>query len=386
MDGLAIDSLWFEVPSQFSSFLDDSCDGALVGLLAVAMQHAAPLVVDGTLSERLHWGVRRTVIPVVSRLLEGARAIEVTAAEIRQDTGPSGDAVITGLSCGVDSLAVCADFLLDDRVRPGDRVTHFLFNEVGAYRYAVDRDVATFVADSWRNASMAAAALGRPVIRVRSNLDAFYDSLPLAARWFGATAPLRNAAVALVLQRRAKRFLYASGYSWNRIGLSAKGDLACADPIVLPALSTERLSLVSVGSQYDRIEKTARIADLEVARKHLMVCWHEAANCGECEKCLRTLLILELLGKLDQFGGAFDLSRYDRRVRDRYLVSVLTETDSFHPDAFAIRDFMREVGFRLSWSVRAQAGLVRAWRALPRTIRRPLWGPLHAVWTRLGLA
>jgi hypothetical protein len=46
-----------------------------------------------------------------------------------------------------------------------------------------------------------------------------------------------------------------------------------------------------------RIEKTAAIGASPDALAILRVCWHDKNyNCGECEKCLRTMVALELLG------------------------------------------------------------------------------------------
>ena len=57
-----------------------------------------------------------------------------------------------------------------------------------------------------------------------------------------------------------------------------------------------------MGLEYDRVEKTRIVSRMPLARRYLDVCvsrWD--INCGKCAKCLRTALVLEILGKLDRF-------------------------------------------------------------------------------------
>jgi hypothetical protein len=67
-----------------------------------------------------------------------------------------------------------------------------------------------------------------------------------------------------------------------------------------------------------RIQKTRAIASWPAAHANLRVCWENrggALNCGECEKCLRTLVGLRLAGvagKPPTFSRALDLDRVRR--------------------------------------------------------------------------
>jgi len=59
------------------------------------------------------------------------------------------------------------------------------------------------------------------------------------------------------------------------------------------------------GAGADRIEKVAALVDEPAAWRTLRVCWRnpeQAYNCGECEKCLRTMTTLEAYGALDRFN------------------------------------------------------------------------------------
>lgn len=55
------------------------------------------------------------------------------------------------------------------------------------------------------------------------------------------------------------------------------------------------------GAESSRIEKVAYIADNKAVQEHLRVCYssNDEYNCCECEKCIRTMVSLEAIDKLD---------------------------------------------------------------------------------------
>jgi hypothetical protein len=68
--------------------------------------------------------------------------------------------------------------------------------------------------------------------------------------------------------------------------------------------SSEKLEVVHFGEELWRLEKLERIVDEPLVRDHLRICWehrNENLNCGECEKCLRTMLGLASMGKLEDY-------------------------------------------------------------------------------------
>jgi hypothetical protein len=77
-------------------------------------------------------------------------------------------------------------------------------------------------------------------------------------------------------------------------------------PLIDPTYSSSDLRIHQEGSGLSRLEKIRLIADWDFALKNLRVCnntekIHSAAlNCGNCEKCIRTMLGFEALGMLDK--------------------------------------------------------------------------------------
>lgn len=110
---------------------------------------------------------------------------------------------------------------------------------------------------------------------------------------FGHGAVL--ASVGLLLQKELGRLFVAS--SSRPAYLKPMGTHPDLDPL----WSTETLEFVH-DAMLSRTEKLRRISDDPVAMSSLKVCWRhpQRYNCGECEKCLRTMIMLDLCGRLDR--------------------------------------------------------------------------------------
>jgi hypothetical protein len=69
--------------------------------------------------------------------------------------------------------------------------------------------------------------------------------------------------------------------------------------------SSGRLLVDHFDPRRNRYEKLEALADHELARRHLQVCWQKTTargNCSRCAKCATTMLVLQGLGVLDAFG------------------------------------------------------------------------------------
>ncbi len=78
-----------------------------------------------------------------------------------------------------------------------------------------------------------------------------------------------------------------------------------------PLFSSSRLEVQHTHADITRRDKVAAIADWQLAQESLFVCFLRQGsnrNCSRCEKCVRTMLDLHLLGKLESFKN-FDQSK-----------------------------------------------------------------------------
>jgi hypothetical protein len=77
-----------------------------------------------------------------------------------------------------------------------------------------------------------------------------------------------------------------------------------------PGWSSSGLKVSHFGEEFTRDEKMRAVVHNPLVRDHIRVCWEnraETGNCGECEKCVRVMVYVELLGEdVDRwpFGGS----------------------------------------------------------------------------------
>ena len=65
--------------------------------------------------------------------------------------------------------------------------------------------------------------------------------------------------------------------------------------------SSSHFQTEHIGTEMTRIEKVALVADWPAGLQNIRVCQNDSSgswNCGTCEKCIRTMVMLESLGKL----------------------------------------------------------------------------------------
>lgn len=317
--------LWFSTPNQYSDALCKTrLDGFLVGLLYPAMQYGENIHLDGCVSSRLLFNVNNYVVPLLESYSPSNKPIKVTA---NQTSCEQFDCcgVGTGFSAGVDSFCTVYDrYELESD--PDFKINAMVFLNVGSHGPGMTESEREFAEKKFETRYHYLKAfpdeLGLDFIPLNSNLHAFHPWGHLK------TDVLTAVSGTLILQKRFRRHYYSSsGYSYEQQFDLASFDKDCSlsgysDPVILPLLSTESIDILLDGMQYTRVEKTARFANYEPARKYLNVCISPSTtwqNCSVCKKCCRTLMTLETLGKLDEFSSLFDIEKYKKEARFDYM-------------------------------------------------------------------
>jgi len=374
-------TLLYRIDTPIPGYTLDRADAFVAPALILASALEEDLVIDAPLSERLAWELPE--IATILRTLVG-RGGE-PGIEFR---GPllytperAAKGVITGFSLGVDSSHTVLENYLE--CPPGRRpLTHLLFAFTGQRGDA--REVARL---SFERCQRHAERIGLPLIVLWADFDRLFDAvLGKGHPWsYFGTGTLRNACSAQLFAPVVSRFLYASGYPYSFTGVRPYEDMAICDPILLPRLSTELVECVSWGSRRTRTDKTEDIADNPIVQGWLDVCWAREmpvkpglVNCSKCQKCLRTLLALDLLGKLENFAGQFDLETYFAQKKD-FVFDVLTRPTYYGSE---LRDLARARGVDLFSVVGPQIyvsptalrrwtppGVKRPFRVLKRPVR-----------------
>jgi hypothetical protein len=96
---------------------------------------------------------------------------------------------------------------------------------------------------------------------------------------------------------------------WHSFFINASHDIPNliphgSNPLLAPCFGRWGLRISEVGIDFSRFEKVQMIANWDLALNNLRVCnrddkyTDEVLNCGQCEKCVRTMLAFEALGAL----------------------------------------------------------------------------------------
>lgn len=318
--------LWFEANAAAADMVAlDEPNWAAVALLYPAMLLGRDLVIEAGLSPRLLHALQGDLQALLLAYDSRLRRVHVKAGVTALPAAiPRNGGVATGFSAGVDSFSTLILYSGPEVPEPL-RITHLTVNDLWAFGSMQDEG-AVFRAATDRCANHAEAK-GLEALFTRSNLNEIFRAPVLPRTIFQNTHTLRNGATALLFQNGIDYFLYSSTYPYDAISATAHGpqlDTANLDPMLLPLLSTERLTLISSGAGLSRAEKTALLADDPDARQLLDVCVSndanlrtiERPNCSRCGKCIRTMVTLDALGKLDAFAAVFDLPLYWQKRPD----------------------------------------------------------------------
>ncbi|WP_292992837.1 hypothetical protein [Nitrosomonas sp.] len=329
--------LWFSTSEKYAYGLCKTrLDGFLVGLIFPAMQYGENIHLEGCVSNKLLFNLNHYVIPLLMTFSPSAKRIKITADETNSERF-EGSGVGTGFSAGVDSFCTVFDHYVLEK-NPDYKINSFLFLNVGSNGPGCTEKELTAARNKFYSRhsylSEFPNELGLDLIPLDSNLHFFHP-------WgHQLTHSLTTISGALVMQNFYNKYYYASAgllylelFKFYEIYLNR--DTAILDPILLPLLSTESLEFIPDGTQYNRLEKTIHITNYEPVRRYLNVCVgsqesHE--NCSVCSKCCRTLMTLDLIGKLDEYTHLFDIKKYKKKAELEYVCQQVARQ---HEDPFA---------------------------------------------------
>ncbi len=315
-------TIYLEIDKSHGDMLvDDNYDAFVLIPLYLAMYHKQDLHICGNVSKKLYQNVKWYIQKILCDFANDLSPAKLTVDGFTS-AKPKGNLIGTGISCGVDSLSTIYDHFVRE-TDPEYRINAlFLFNCGAHGTFGDPLTYATFQGRS-RRAVLAANELGLPVYLMNTNFHMFIHKNDATHTFKSGNDNTRLLFLAsysciLALQNAIFRYYMSGGVSYSEIkrfeNLSRGDDLAeFCESYFVPLIQTERTELIVDGCQYRRVDKLQNISDWEIAQKYLNVCWgrvENAANCGRCPKCLRTLLPLEILGKLDKFSRVFNIEQY----------------------------------------------------------------------------
>ncbi len=306
-------TLWYDIPSSFVDYLSiEVADTFVVAYLLYAMQHRYDIVTEQPVSSHLLAMLNEYLIPFLCGINKNLHPMKVIAQEY---TGSfNGNHCGTGISCGIDSLSTVIYHGLEEQVKSRKVDTLTLLN-TGYYGHGEGNSehYLSYVSQS----EQFCKEFGYTFLTVDSNVSNLTQYDFLSAHTYLTCSTI------LLFQKYFHTYYYASGYPVFNFEPNFK-DPAYYDTFLLNCISTGSLDFVSSCNIFSRVEKTKLIAAHPSVMNHLYVCLSGDAthNCAKCEKCVRTMLALEAIGRQDVITDVFDAEIY-RKNRIRYLSYML---------------------------------------------------------------
>lgn len=346
--------IFYSVEPEYAKFLCyEQADAFVIPMLLRAIVTGQDIEVDAPLSEKLLHNLQYGVVYALTNLsmknIKYPNDVPTLAETFKKyinyrkrepiqviSKGKSsydykGNAVGTGCSLGVDSISVIKKYLLDDNCMSNYRLTHFACFNVGAFGTHNTENTRSSFYREVNRIKQFAQKLNLPVVAVDTNLHEFYPELS-----FNWNYVFMNMGAVLALQKLWNKYIFASANPCDKFEFDIffNGKYT---PFLLPHLCTESTELIEGDMEKSRSAKVNYIMNDDIVKKNLNVCLKEQSknnntrhsdvnsryiNCGYCEKCLRTILQLEIYGKLEDFEDIIDLSHW-KHLKPYYLGKVI---------------------------------------------------------------
>lgn len=348
--------LWYSVDNVFGEFLcSDYADAFVLAVLMLAMKSGQDIAVEAPVSSKLLFNLNKTVQPIYAK-----QNPELRQVTIKSHPDPHIAYNGSGLGCccslGIDSFASFLQHYGPD-VPEEYRVTHLTLFNSGQLGYKDVEGTRRFFNETIQNLQEFSHEVNLPILAVDSNINELYFDSGFT---IVQTVLLRTISCALTLQKLFSKYVFASSYSIEYFKLDTNDD-AYAQVAYASSLSTNNMEIIFSSPAMTRVEKTEFISQYPITTKYLDVCWSgqwalgdvqsdkyfkekKHKNCGKCDKCLRTILALDLLGKLDEYENLFDLDFY-RNNKDHFIAKVLAfrKSNAFYSELY---DLMNEKGVK----------------------------------------
>ena len=337
-------NLWFSASAQYAEyFCTERSDAFVIAMLWYGMMTGSDIRFEAPLSAKLYDGLTQKLIPALTPSEETQIRLDgpVTSEPIDCAGG-----VLTGMSCGVDSLYTLHCYGRPDAPE-GKRLTHLAYYDCNYLLpfleppydiSAIYREKERVFSHIIEHAGIIAGHHDLPLILMRSNLD---EDFYRGGRIYGSM--YRFLACTLALEHLYGTYISSSsGHNSDMVEASLTVPTQHYEGLLCECCQTETLHYVT-SDEASRPEKLEALADDEDVQKYVAVCYDagpHGENCGVCYACMKTMIPLDIMGKLDQFGESFDLEKYDAHREEVFENLILF---SQRPEASSARESVQQI-------------------------------------------
>ncbi|WP_024796140.1 hypothetical protein [Tomitella biformata] len=260
----------------------------LAPALAYAMEKNVPLRLAGPVDSTALNGSSAAQDLITSWWPEKFHKVEIVA-EPTTDDAPDGRGIGCFFSGGVDSFHSTVSNL--------DEVTHLVW----VHGFDIFLSNERYAETTLKALRAAAKDLGKELIEIRTNIRNFYEGYHNG--WdLGHGVALAH--TALLLSDHIHSILVPASHSVGH--LAPYG----SHPELDHNWSSTATQLIYDGFESNRVMKCEVIKDNEAAMRHLRVCFwnrNDIQNCGECEKCVRTVINFRIAGAVGRCTAMPDI-------------------------------------------------------------------------------
>lgn len=306
-------TFWFKYDIKYANFVvTESIESFVLAFLPFCLKKKIDIKSVHPINEIFKYNITEYLIPTLVRNINTYNNIKIDAPTNNINYGGNGVAV--GISCGVDSSYTILKNYNTHSPESGMNINYVTFFNAGSSGSSenshdlYDRRLI--------KAKQAADYLGIELIAVDTNINSVYVDFD-----YESVHTYRTLAIPLTLQKLLGRYYYSSSFTFENFKFD-DSDPTYHDLLTMSCISTPGLLFTVVGGESTRIEKLEYISKFEFPKKYLNVCVRKENNCSKCFKCIRTMLDLFIIGKLEDYSLVFDV-KYFYDHFDEYIVYAI---------------------------------------------------------------
>lgn len=329
------EEIHIEANQEYANYLViDRIDAIVWGLLLFCINKGYNIESKIPITEDLWYNLEMNFIDILAQN-PGMHRIKINAPLI--PAMKQGNIVATGISCGIDSLYTIATH--SDSVPKPYRITHLCFFDAGSHDTGLtDNSSFHLFKGRYDLCKAFAEEYNYGFIFIKNDIHEIIKN-------YGGYSHIENhtymaLSCIYALQPAFSKYYYSSGvsirdFSCKKNNVNNQLDAAHYDLLTLSTASIPNIKFISTGGNVNRIQKTQIISNYAPAYKYLNVCVRSVENDSTCFKCIRTILTLDALGKIDKFKNVFNTEYYKIHKKE-YIEKMYIEGKWKHDESLYI--------------------------------------------------
>jgi hypothetical protein len=279
--------------------LSGNLESHLASVLLPCMKTGGgPLIANGEVSSKFITGLS-TIQDIYCSWRNSLHRAQIRSATPAQKTSQSAKRVGAFFSGGVDSFYTL--------IKRKEEITDLIF----VHGFDIELDNTRLREKVSGKTREVASRFGKNLIEIETNIHELLDPyVPWGILGHGAFLASIGHLLSPVFRRifipASVTYAYLFPYGTH--------------PVLDHLWSSESLEFIHDGCEASRLTKVGLISKNDLALQSLRVCWKNSVssyNCGQCEKCLRTMINLKVNNALDRcttFDMDLDLKRVSKMI------------------------------------------------------------------------